>query len=56
MEIKNHNSDTNVRNMTANSSKVDLVNIKAYIKFGEIMSVYSQDIERKRNSAANQGP
>ena len=27
---------------------VDLVNMNAYIKFGEILSICSQDIERKR--------
>ena len=42
--------------MTANNSKLDLVNINAYITFGEIMSICSQDIERKRNSDADQGP
>ena len=36
--------------------KLDLVNINAYIEFGKILSIRSQDIERKRNSGANQGP
>ena len=36
-----------------NNPNIDLVNINAYIKFGEIMSVCSQDIERKRNSGTN---
>ena len=35
---------------------VDLVNRYAYINFGEILSISSQDIERKRNVGANQGP
>ena len=35
--------------------KLDLVNMNAYIKFGEILSIGSQDIERKRNFGANQG-
>ena len=30
--------------------------MNAYIKFGEILSICSQDIERKRNSGINQGP
>ena len=30
--------------------------MNAYIKFGENMSVSSQDIERKQNFGANQGP
>ena len=28
---------------------IDLVNIDAYIQFGEILSICSQDIERKQN-------
>ena len=36
--------------MTGNIHKVDLVNIDAHTKFGLIMSIRSQDIERKRNS------
>ena len=42
--------------MTCNNSKLDLVNVNAYIKFGENMSVSSQDIERKHNLGVNQGP
>ena len=42
--------------MTVNNLNIDLVNINAYIKFGEILSICSQDIERKRNSGVNQGP
>ena len=34
----------------------DLVNINAYAKFGQILSICSQDIERKQNSDLNQGP
>ena len=34
---------------------LDLVNINAYITFGEIMSICSQDIEQKRNFGINQG-
>ena len=29
--------------------------MNAYIKFGEILSICSQDIERKRNFGINQG-
>ena len=39
-----------------NSPKLDLVNMKAYIKFVEILSICSQDIERKQNFGLNQGP
>ena len=35
---------TNVRKMTCNNPKLDLVNMNAFIKFGEI-----QNIERKWN-------
>ena len=34
--------------MTCNNPKLDLVNMNAYIKFGETISVYSQDIECKK--------
>ena len=40
----------------SNKPKLDLVNMKAYIKFGEILSICSQDIEWKRNFGVNQGP
>ena len=33
-----------------------LVNMNAYIKFGEILSIGSQDIEQKQNFGINQGP
>ena len=42
--------------MVCKNPKVDLVNIKAYIKFGEILLICSQDIEQKRNFGINQGP
>ena len=42
--------------MTRNSPKLDLVNINAYIKFGENISVSSQDIEWKQSFGVNQGP
>ena len=54
--MKGHNSGTNLRKMTCNNPKLDLVNMNAYVKFGESMSVRSQDIERKRSIDANQGP
>ena len=37
-----------------NNLNLGLVNINAYIKFGEILSICSQDIEQK--SGVNQGP
>ena len=54
------NQGTNVRKMTGNIFNPDLVNIKAYTKFGDILSFCSQDIEGKqnfeRNSDITQGP
>ena len=42
--------------MTGNNPKLDLVNVDVHTKFGRILSMRSQDIERKRNSDVNQGP
>ena len=39
-----------------NNPNLDLVNMNAYIKFGENLSICSQDIEGKQNSGVNQGP
>ena len=33
-----------------NNPNVDLVNLNAYIKFGETLFICSQDIEQKQNS------
>ena len=41
--------------MTCNNPKLDLVNMIAYIKFGEIMSFCSQDIERNKILASIKG-
>ena len=41
--------------MSCDNPNVDLVNMNAYIKFGELMTICSQDIERKRIFCANQG-
>ena len=54
--IKGHNTGTNVQKIISNNLKVDLVKMNAYIKFGEIPSIGSQDIDRKRNLGVNQGP
>ena len=54
--IKGHNSVKILRKMTGNNPKVDLVNDDMHTKFGRILSIRSQDIERKRNSDVNQGP
>ena len=42
--------------MTAKNPNIDLVSINSYIKFGEIQSICSQDIEQKQNIALNQRP
>ena len=42
--------------MICNNPNVYLGNMNAYVKFGEIRSVCSQDIEMKRNFGINQGP
>ena len=54
--IKGHNSVANLQKMTLYNPNLDLVNAKVYTNFGKILSIGSQDIERKRNSDINQGP
>ena len=54
--IKGRNSVKILRKMTGNNPKLDLVNDDVHTKFGSILSIGSQDIERKRNSDINQGP
>ena len=39
--------------MTCNNPNVDLVNINAYIKFGEILSIYFQDIDVRKMMCNN---
>ena len=41
--------------MTGNNPNLDLVNINSHTQSGQILSIRSQDIERKRNSTINQG-
>ena len=54
--IKGCNSVKILQKMTGNNPKLDLVNDDVHTKFGQILSIRSQDIERKRNSDINQGP
>ena len=54
--IKGRNSVKILRKMMGNNPKLDLVNVDVHTKFGRILSIPSQDIERKRNSNVNQGP
>ena len=42
--------------MMCNDPRLDLVKMNAYIKFGEILSIGPQDIERKRNFGINNWP
>ena len=56
MSIKGRNSVKILRKMTGNNPKLDLVNVDVHTKFGQILSIRSQDFERKRNSDVNQGP
>ena len=56
LNIKGHNSIKILQKMTGNNPKLDLVNDDVHTKFGRILSIRSQDIERKRNSEVNQGP
>ena len=53
--IKGRNYVKILRKMTGNNTKLDLVNVDVHTKFGQILSICSQDIERKRNSDDNQG-
>ena len=54
--IKGHDIVTNKPKISGHNSHLDLVNMNANIKFGEILSICSQDIERKQNFAVNKGP
>ena len=49
--IKGRNSVKILRKMTGNNPKLDLVNVDVHTKFSLILSICSQDIERKQNSA-----
>ena len=53
--IKGHNSVANLQKMTLYNPNLDLVNANVYTNFGLILSIGSQDIERKRNSDINKG-
>ena len=40
--VKGYNSDTNSQKMISNTPKLDLVNINAQTKFGQILSISSE--------------
>ena len=52
--IKGCNSITNLRKSMPYNPNLDLINVNVYSKFGKILSIHSQDIERKQNSDINQ--
>ena len=52
--IKGRNSIKILQKMTGKDPKLDLVNVDVHTKFGQILSIPSHDIERKRNSDVNQ--
>ena len=45
--IKGRNSAANLRKMTLYNPNLDLIDVNVYTKFGQILSIGSQDIERK---------
>ena len=54
--IKGRNSVVNLRNLTLYNPNLDIIYVNVYTNFGKILSIGSQDSERKRNSNINQGP
>ena len=54
--IKGNNSVANVQNIVLYNPNLDLINVNVYTNFGKILSFYSQDNERKRNTEINQWP
>ena len=53
---KGYKSVKNLQKLTHNNPNLDVVNNNAYAKFGQILTICSQDTERKWNSDINQGP
>ena len=49
MLVKGHNSVRILQKMMGNNPKLGLVNVDVYTKFGQILSICSQDIEWKLN-------
>ena len=54
--IMGHKSFKSLQKVIGNNPRLDLVNVNVHTNFGHILSICSQDIERKRNSDINQGP
>ena len=55
MSFKGRNSVKILQEMTGNNPKLDFVDVDVHTKFGQILSICSRNIERKRNSDVNQG-
>ena len=55
MSIKGSYSVKILQKMTGNNTKLDLVNVDVHTKFGQILSICSQDFGRKRNFGNNEG-
>ena len=53
---KGYNSVANMHKIVLYNPNQDVINVIVYTNFGLILSIHSQDIERKRNSNINQGP
>ena len=53
--MKAHNSVIKLRKLACNNPNLDPVNINANPNFGQIPSIRSKEIERKRNSYKNYG-
>ena len=53
--FKGRNSVKILQEMTGNNPKLDFVDVDVHTKFGQILSIFSRNIERKRNSDVNQG-
>ena len=53
--IKGHTFVIYLQKLMRNNPNLDVFNINAYAKFGQILSIISPDIERKQNADINQG-
>ena len=50
-----YNFVANVPKIVLYNPNLDVINVNVYTNLGQILSIGSQDIERKRNSNINQG-
>ena len=54
--IKGRNAVANLPHLTLYNPILDIIKVNLYTKFGKILFIGSQDIERKQNFEINQGP